>query len=99
MATYMETIATEYNYPNITIYKQFRDGVQYGWHITTNDGYVMYDTSANDMDYDEEDNPLPVIYYYTQAYCPINYNFSIFSWVAVPRDDVPRDMIFGSDNG
>lgn len=98
MMMYTEIVATEYNFPNITIFKKLKDGVHYAWRVATNSGYVMYDTTSNTMDYDEEGNAFPVTYYYTVAHCPLNYKFGNFSWVTVPRESVPKDMIFGDNN-
>ena len=99
MAVYTEELATDIIFPNISVYRQFRDGVHNGYKITANKGYVMYDAAANNMDYDEEGNPFPVTYYYTLVYAPLSANFNNFTWVAVPRDSVPEDMIFGGGNG
>ena len=59
----------------------------------------MYDTNDNNTELDpitwEE---VPVTYYYTVAHCPLNYNFGNFSWIAVPRDSVDDNYIFGIGN-
>jgi hypothetical protein len=96
MAVYTYEVATEYNFPNLTVYKSFKDGVHNGWRINANEGYVYYDTAANDMDFDPEtEEMIPVTYYYTVRHCPLNYNFNNFTLVAVPRDSVDENLIFG----
>ena len=91
-------LAEEFTYPNINVYRRMIDGVQNGWRVTPVDGYVMYRTNANDVEYDEEGNAIPVIYYYTGATLTQNYNWNNFSWVAVPRDSVDENYIFGVGN-
>ena len=103
MAEYTREIATEFNFPNITVYRKFCDGVQYGWRFESNEGYVMYDTTAEDtepwVDPDtDEIIPVPTIYYYTNVDCPLRYDWDNFTWVAVLRSSVPEDHIFGVDN-
>ena len=95
MAVYTMEIATDYNFPNLTVYRKYRDGVHYAWRVTPNDGYVMYDTNANDVEYDENGNEYSVIYYYTSLDRPLNANWSNFSWVAVLRSSVDENYIFG----
>ena len=98
MATWTYEVATEYNFPNITVYRKYRDGVHASWRFVSNEGYVMYDTTANDMEPDPETlEERPVIYYYTNVDCPLNYPFHNFTWVAVPRDSVDENYIFGVD--
>lgn len=96
MATYTEEIATEFNFPNITIWKVLRDGVVAGYKARTNDGFVMYDPNANDTELDPETmEERPVTYYYVIKSLNANYNFANFPWVAVPRDSVDENYIFG----
>jgi hypothetical protein len=91
-------IATEYNFPNITVYRKVNDGVQSGWRVETNEGYVMYDPNDPQIGYDEDDNEIEVFYYYTVKILTLNYNFDNFPWVAVPRDSVDENYIFGVGN-
>jgi hypothetical protein len=99
MAQFTTELNTSFNFPNINIYNQYRDGVQYGYQVIPYDGYVMYDTN----DYHTEINPdtmeeIPVTHYYTMAGLPLSYNFDNFSWVAVLRSEVNENYIFGGDN-
>ena len=96
MAVYTYEVATDYSYPNIMLYKVLRDGVQTGWRINANEGYVFYDTRANNTEYDPETGEeTPVIYYYTVASLPMREDMVNFRWVAVPRSTVDENYIFG----
>lgn len=96
MATYTYEIATEFNFPNITIYDRLVDGVKSGWRANANEGYVFYDTTAEDYEQESpEREPIPVTYYYTVRYFNPNYNMANFSLVAVPRDSMDENYIFG----
>lgn len=96
MAVYTREIATDITYPNITVYRLFKDGVHYAYEVYTNEGYVMYDTTANDVELDPDTmEEIPVTYYYTNVGMPASYNWANFTWVAVPRDSVDENYIFG----
>ena len=97
MAVYTYEISTEHNiYPNMTVYDRLVDGVKNGWRINANEGYVFYDANANHTEIDPETmQPVPVIYYYTVATKSRNYNWANFALVAVPRDSVDENYIFG----
>lgn len=96
MAVYTKELNTTFNYPHINIYNIYRDGVLSGYEAITEDGYVMYDTTDNIFEPDPETGfEVPVTYYYTLAGFPSMYNFDNFSWVAVPRDSVDENYIFG----
>lgn len=96
MAVYTQELATDIVFPHILVYRQYRDGTHYGYQVKTEDGYVMYDTAANDVEFDPDTmEEIPVVYYYTIMSCPLNYNFAAFTWVAVPRDSVDENYIFG----
>lgn len=96
MAVYTQELATDIVFPNITVYRDYKDGVHYGYEVYTNEGYVMYNTAAEDYEIlDPDVGPVPTTYYFTWLSCPLNYNFANFTWVAVPRNTVPEDHIFG----
>lgn len=96
MATYTYEIATEFNYPNIAVYKRLRDGIQNSWRIEANPGYVMYNTEANNMEIDPNTGlEVPVTYYYRSTTCPLNWNWDNFHFVAVPEGSVEENYIFG----
>lgn len=96
MAVYTLEVATEYNFPNITVYKKLKDGIHYAWQVNPDSGYVMYNTAANDTELDPDtEQPVPVTYYYTIMSCPLSYDFDNFTWVAVPRESVDENYIFG----
>lgn len=93
---YTKEIATDFSFPNITIYKLLLDGEQYAWEAQANDGYVFYNVNANDTEWNEElQEDVPVTYYYTIKGLPLRFNFANFPWVAVPRDSVDENYIFG----
>lgn len=90
-------VPTEYNFPNLTIEGRCSDGVLVGYRLTANEGYVFYDINAHDTELDPETmEEIPVTYYYTLAYLPRNCNFANFHYAAVPRSEVPENMIFGA---
>lgn len=96
MAVYTEQIATEFNFPNITVYGKYADGELYGYEARPNEGYVMYNPNANDVEFDPETGEShPVIYYCAVAGFPKNYNFAKFPYVAVLRSIVDENYIFG----
>lgn len=95
MANWNYEIATEYNFPNITLYKVLKDGEHVRWRFVSNDGYVVYNTTANNTELDSDTmEEIPVVYYYTNVDCPLNYNFNDFTWIAVLRTDVDENYIF-----
>ena len=96
MITY--EISTEHVYPNLTIYNKLNNGVLAGYKVTANEGFVFYDTTANDVEMNEEGIEVPVTYYKTVALLPLNMNFNNFPYVAVPRDSVDENYIFGGSN-
>lgn len=99
MADFIYEVATEYNYPNLTVYRRFLNGSQSGWTIRANEGYVMYDVNATDTELDPEtEEEIPVTYYYTAWNLPLNYNFNNFHWAAKLRTEVDENYIFGLDN-
>ena len=84
------------NYENITVYDRLNDGVPAGWSVRANAGYVMYRSTDHFTEYDPETGEeVPVTYYYTESGLPFNYNWNNFAWVAVPRDSVDENYIFG----
>lgn len=83
-------------YPNLTVHEKSLGGEFAGWEVRANEGYVFYDANANDVGYDPETmEEIPVTYYYVIRSFPKTYNWANFALVAVPRDSVPEDMIFG----
>lgn len=96
MGAYSQQLATDITFEHIKVYRQYDDGVHYGYLVETDEGYVMYDTAANDTELDPDTMlERPVTYYYTGMVCPLNFNFDNFTWVAVPRDSVDENYIFG----
>lgn len=96
MAVYTYEVSTEHNFPNITIYRKLKDGELCGWRANTNEGYVMYNPNDNFSEMNPETGEeFPVTYYYVVKVLPLNFNFANFPWVAVPRDSVDENYIFG----
>lgn len=96
MAVITYEVATDIIYPNLTIERRLSDGVLAGYRLTANEGYVFYDTTDNYTEIDPETmEERPVIYYHTIAILPTNFNFANFHYVAVPRDSVDENYIFG----
>lgn len=79
MAIYTKEIATEFNFPNITIYRVFKDGALTRWEAKPNEGYVIYDPNE---DTGEE------TYYGTTAGFPKAYDFANFTYVAVLQSEI-----------
>ena len=99
MSVYTKELSTEHNFPGISVYKKLEDGVHYAWEIRANEGYVFYNVNANDVEWNEDlQEEVPVIYYYTEKSLPLRFNFANFPWVAVPRDSVDENYIFGVGN-
>lgn len=109
MAVYTDVLDTSFNFPNIDIYQRLKDGELSAYIARAQDGYVFYDTNATDTENrtDPDTGDLicdpetgvpiefPVTYYYTIRIFPKTYNMANFSLVAVPRDSVDEDNIFG----
>lgn len=107
MATFTYELITDITLPFIDVYGWYRDGSLTGYKVCTQEGYVMYDTTATDTEVAinpeaelEMQNPetgkfieVPVTYYYTLMYCPINVDFDNFTWVAVPREGIEEKYI------
>ncbi len=93
-------LSTEHNnYPNFTVYDRYFDGEPSGWRVITNEGYVFYDTTENNIMFDPEtEQEIPVTYYYTEMLLTRYFNWDNWSLVAVPRDSVNENFIFGGAN-
>ena len=97
MAVYTESINTNYNFPHIDIYNRYKDGVLSAYKLIPHEGYVVYDTNANEIEVDPETlEKIPVTYYSRLVIFPLNYNFANFSYVAVLESEVDPDYIFGN---
>ena len=55
-------------------------------------------TISIEYEEDEDGNVVEVYYYYVLKVLPLNFNFANFPWVAVPRDSVDENYIFGGGN-
>ena len=91
---YTFEIAEEFGIPGLTISRRIRDGVQVGWRVSADEGFVFYDPLANDVETDPETlEKIPVTYYYTIAFLPKRYDFARFHYVAVPVCNVDPKYI------
>lgn len=90
---------SQYSFPNLTIEERYSDGILRGYRLTANEGYVFYDSTANDVEIDPDTmEQIPVTYYYTLAYLPLRHDFDNFRYVAVLRSSVDENYIFGGGN-
>ena len=91
-------IASDIVMPNITVERKYHDGVLMAYRITANEGYVIYDTTAEDVEWNEEAGAdVPVIYYYRQATFTVAMPVTLWqnAWVAVLESTVDENFIFG----
>lgn len=96
MAVWTEVLDTSFNFLGIDIYRKLKDGVFNNYIAKAQNGYVFYDANANDMTLDPDTmEEIPVTYYYTVRSFSVNFNMDNFSLVAVPRDSVDENYIFG----
>lgn len=94
---YTQEIDTRWVFPHITVYKKLRNGEHYAYSVKANDGFVMYDTTANNTELDPKTmKEIPVNYYYKEYSAPLREDFSKFSWVAVLQSTVDKKYIFGN---
>lgn len=113
MAIYTEELAPNIILENMTAYHLLKDGEHYGIRVYANEGYVIYDTAENEMDFvvdpetgefviDPETGDFvmqPVISYFTMVTVPAAlFDVDTFTWVAALRSTVPADRIFGDGN-
>ena len=98
MATYTEVIAPDIVLENMTAYQQLRDGEPFAIRVYANEGYVIYDTTEENVEPDPETGEeTPVTYYYTMVTIPaFQFGANTFTYVAAPRTEVDENYIFGS---
>jgi hypothetical protein len=68
------------------------------YDTTDNNTEPVFDPETGEPVIDPETGEVverPVTYYYTVLYCPKTQNFDNFTWVAVPRDGVDENYIYG----
>ena len=87
---------SNYKFPDIKIYNILKNGIIDGYEAQPDEGYVMYDKTDENRKQDNPDSePYSVIYYYTLAGFPIDYDFDSFPWVAVLRSEIDENYISG----
>ena len=95
MAVFTYEIATDIVLPNITVERQYADGVHIAYRVRPNEGYVLHNP-ALDVSYEDEfGNEIFEQYYYRETIIPVQQIPSTWGWEAVLESDVPADMIFG----
>ena len=96
MAVYTFEVSAEHNiYPDLTVYDRFRDGSPLGWKVEANPGYVFYDTTDDHREFDKNGKEVHVIHYFTIMYISPYFDWNNFSLIAVPRDSVDENHVFG----
>lgn len=96
MAVITYEITTDIVIPNITVEKQFIDGVHKAYRLTANEGYVLHSPSLDVEVEDYETGEIHIEqYYYRQCTIPVVRPVSTWDWHAVLESSVPADMIFG----
>ena len=85
---------SNFNFPHISVKTRLRDGQPCAYIATADEGYVLYDTMAENYEHNMDSEPVKVNHYYSKIICPLSYNFSSFSWEAVPMGTVSEDYIF-----
>ena len=84
-------LATDLEFPNITIKRRMVDGIHKGYHVSANDGYAIYDATAENKELDPDTmEEIPVTYYFSEAFLPSKFVFERFPYVAVKLSDDVR---------
>ncbi|MBQ6998301.1 MAG: hypothetical protein IJN62_00740 [Clostridia bacterium] len=92
---FTEEKTSNLKFPNITIGKRLRNGQPCAYIASADDGYVIYDTAAeNYIQQSPDTEPEKVIYYHSRIICPLNFDFSKFTWAAVPLAEANPKHIF-----
>ena len=87
--------ATDIVIPNIAVDRKYNDGVFSAYRLTPNEGYVLHDPTS-DVPFLDEDGNLTNNYhvvYTEEAYIPIKYAPSTWTWEAVPKELVPKEQL------
>jgi len=94
MVTY--EISTEHNFYNhMTIYNRITDGINTGWRVNANAGYVLYDLAVErpiTIDHMTGEEQQDEIYYFRLRYLPRNYDWNNFNLTPVKEGTVGGDV-------
>lgn len=83
------------NILNVTVWKLLCDGEHYGYEARPNEGYVMFNPSEKNFDFDPETFEQKEVTHYRQiAGFPKNYNFAKFHYKTELRILVDPKYIF-----
>ena len=78
----VEKKSLKYNiYPNLTVFDRFVNDVFIGWRVIPKNGYVISDKNSDKT-------------YFNDLHLPKNFNWSLFSYVSLPRNSVDEKYIF-----
>jgi len=93
---FTQEVATDLSFPNITVYRKFRDGEVCAYIAEADDGYAMYDKSTDDFAHESPEGETAQISrcYYRKAIFPLSMDFSKFTWEAVSGDTINNNLIF-----
>ena len=92
---FTEEITTEMNFSNITVHKRYRDGELCAYIASADEGFVMFDTTAENYEQESpESEPVKVNHYYTRVIFPLSTNFEKFSWEAVEKSAINEKYLF-----
>lgn len=92
---FTEEKTSSLSFPNITIGRRLRNGQPCAYVASADDGYVIYDTAAeNYVQASPDAEPEKVIYYHSKIICPLHFDFANFTWAAVPIAEANPKYIF-----
>ena len=81
---YTKQIAIGFNFPNVTVYKVFKDGVFDRYDAETGAGYVMYDETQKSTVIDPMTmQEVTYVYYCSAVSFPKTYDMTKFPYKAV----------------
>ena len=92
---FTEEKTTEVKFPNITMHKRYRNGELCAYIASADEGYVMYDKTAENYEQESpESEPVRVNHYYSRVIFPLSTNFSDFHWEAVEKSNINEKHLF-----
>ena len=96
MPVWTYEVNTTYNIPNITVYNTLCDGELNGFRVESNEGYVLYDTTASYTELDPDTfEEISVTYYYRNVDIPKTRPNRPYDFAAVLESSVDGNYIFG----
>lgn len=93
--TYKTEPNTEYSTDNITVLNKYYGADLYAYKVVANDGFVLYDATAEETYYDAETGKeVPCVYYCRNVDIPNRLSRIIKNYVAVEENSVDKNFIF-----